>query len=343
MAEDFYEAQMDAFLFSNRKRYRNVKGPITLHEGISVAVSEWAGQGKSSFTIKTYQRHLMQFAKFAHKAIEHPAYVSRIDRFCVAKYRTFLYKRVTKQGKRLSGRSIQLHLDSLRAFFKVMKDLGYVPTNPVEEIESKEYRRARVATNPTDESPLTMEKLIALLTLDFRAIGGYWGLRDKALFYVLTSFGLRESELRKLKWSHLQEDILILPRCKRNSEGVYQVRPDLRDLLYKVREVYGLRGDDPMFISQNRCQLSKTGLQKRVKKYGEMIGLPNLCATHFRTRVLSEVSREHDPITVQNYIGHKSPDTANRWYIKRPKRELQRVYESISDMLPPIRLDSDPV
>ncbi|ATY84455.1 hypothetical protein CVV65_05375 [Kyrpidia spormannii] len=331
--------QVVEFLSSTQDEWQDTEGGLTVHKAISMAVNAWKAKGKAKH-IDTYRRHLKDFAEFTDIALHNPRTIDKLDRTFMAKYRYFLHVRKTAKGEPLSPRTIQLHLDSLRAFFNVMKELGYVKSNPVADIDSAADRRARVAADPTEESPLTMEKLRALLSLDFQAIGGYWGLRDYALFVVLVRFMPRSSELRGLKWFHLQEDVLIIPRCKHNVEGVYRLEPDLCELLYEVQKRYGLRADEPMFISQKRCQFSETGLLKLVKKYGEIIGLPDLLPKHFRTRMGSELSREFDLVTLQNYFGHRSPDTLNRWYAKRPRHETQRVYESVSAWLPPIRLDS---
>ncbi|WP_169794277.1 site-specific integrase, partial [Alicyclobacillus shizuokensis] len=116
MRQNFIEQQMDAFIEQNTKRYRNLKGPLTLHEGIDLAIHEWTAQGKAPNTIDTYVRHLREFSTFAHKKFQHPNLVQRMDRFCIASYRTFLAARRTEEGAPLSPRSVQIRLDSLRAF-----------------------------------------------------------------------------------------------------------------------------------------------------------------------------------------------------------------------------------
>jgi|GEM_PF-4574942 len=214
-----------------------------------------------------------------------------------------------------------------------MVTLSYVSENPVRILEDSTDRQSRIINDPTTESPLTLELLDQLLNLDFETHGGFWGARDKALITFAASFGSRESEIREMSWRHLNGHILEINRKKRNLIGVYQLEDEFYTLLQDIRYTYGLRPDDPMFISQYRCQLSKSGLRRIIKKYGEIIGLPELTISHFRTRLLSELTERYDDKTVQNFIGHKYPDTVNRWYSKRPKKQTQEVYGVVQQIL----------
>ncbi|QQE77301.1 tyrosine-type recombinase/integrase [Alicyclobacillus sp. SO9] len=330
-AQTDIDTQLDSFFSSNPKRYRNLRGPISLHEGIDIAMQAWSRHPKT--TRDTYERQLRDFSAFAHKKFQHPVSVVRLDYHCLAQYRLFLNRRVTKDGQLYSPASIQLAMDSLSSFFNVMVNLSYIPENPVRLLEDSSDRESRIRIDPVTESPLTLSLLKELLNLDFEKHGGNWGLRDKAIIRVAATFGTRESELREIYWNHLNDDILQINRKKRNLTGVYQLDEGFDSLLREVRYTYGLRPDDPMFISQYRCQLSKSGLRRIIKKYGEIIGLPELTMRHFRTRLLSELTKTYDDKTVQNFIGHKFPDTVNRWYSKRPKQQTQQVLSTVQQIL----------
>ena len=57
------------------------------------------------------------------------------------------------------------------------------------------------------------------------------------------------------------------------------------------------------------------------------MGLSNLLPKHFRTLLLTILSEKYDPKTIQAFIGHLTPDTAMKYYEKRPRKELQTVLD----------------
>jgi site-specific recombinase XerD len=333
----YFEDKIEAYLQRNKKRYRNVKGPLTLHEAIQIAKAEWRGRGLTENTIVAYTTDLKEFSKFAHKSWSHPCYVHEIDKFKCADFRAYLHERDD-----LKGSSIQRKIDTVRSLFNVLVQLGYVTTNPMALIENSRDRRRRVPNNGIEPCPLTMDDLKRLLSHKF---DGKWGLRDQVLFYVLVLFAPRSIELRLLRWWHLDGKTLTIKRVKGNLPGVFEVPDFLLDLLYRMRDRYGLNGDDPIFISQYRRELSPKGLHYIMQKYKRKLGFAQLRAKDFRTLLLTVISRQWDPRTVQAFIGHLTPETANRFYERRTRKEIQAVLDiwvnSIQEGLSPEDFDDD--
>jgi len=312
----------------NKKRYRNIEGTITLTEAIEIARANWEGNLEPQ-SISTYMDHLKEFKTFAHHCWPHPCRLIDIDKFMCADYRSYLNGRQNKnknEGEKLSGRTIQLKLDSVRALFSVLKTLGYIDLNPMAMIEHSKIRSKRKFQEEEDTPcPLQMEDVEKMLKLDIHR--RKWALRDQIMVYFLILFAPRNVELLNLKWTDLNGELLTIRRVKHNRPGKFFIPKFLLDLLYEMRERYGLTGNDPIFISQYRREFSPNGIRTVIKKIGDEVGLSNLLPKHFRTLLLTILSEKYDPKTIQAFIGHLTPDTAMKYYEKRPRKELQTVLD----------------
>lgn len=318
MVRPTYEVRITAYQQRNSKRYRGLKGPITLHEAIKIATAEWRGRHLSEATITAYLSDLKEFSAFAHKVWSHPCYFSEIDKFKCADYRSYLYSH-----EEWTGTTLQRKIDSLSALFKVLVPLRYAEVNPIHLIESGEDRRKRVPNRLETECPVGIEDIHRLFSLDF---GGKWGLRDRVLFYILIFFAPRNVELQNLRWWHLDGNILTIPRVKHNLPGTFAIPDFLVELFDKMRFRYGLNGDDPIFISQYRTGISPNGLRYILKRYQDKLQLAQLRPKDFRTLLLTIISKKWDPRTVQAFIGHLTPETANKFYERRTRTEIQSVF-----------------
>lgn len=318
---DYFDRMVEDVTQKNTRRYRNQQGPITLHEATSLSRTEWEGLGMSKDTMDTYQHHLREFSSFAHRCLAHPCYLNTIDRFVIARYRMYLQSE--KRG--IAPRTVQLKLDTVRAFFKVMINLGYCTTNPVAQLEDSKTRRRRIGRKSNEPCVLTPEHVKQLFALKY---SGQWGLRDKTLMYTLVFFALRTQEVGNQMWTQLKGHELTFNRLKENDPGVFNIPDFYREMLLEMRRQYGLRADDPIFMSQYRWALGKSGVRRLVRKYGVMIGIPTLCPKDFRTFLVSEISRGTDLKSVQRFIGHLNLETTNHFYQRRTQNEVQQVLDA---------------
>jgi integrase len=139
-------------------------------------------------------------------------------------------------------------------------------------------------------------------------------VRDYAIFRVMYHRGLRASEIGALQFADLdlKEERLHVTRKKGSRGGLYHLTAnEVRALRPWVK----LRGTDPgpLFPSRQRSPISQQRLDKMVKHYGSLAGLPpekchchtfkHACGTHLAQK---GYGLEH----IQDHLGHKSVENS---------------------------------
>jgi integrase/recombinase XerD len=127
----------------------------------------------------------------------------------IAKYRTYLRtmkSRFTKKG--LQPASIRLEMSTIKGFFDYLAKYEFILINPVEGMRVKEpgSQRLRAIFSVKD-----IEQF-----LDSIETNSSWGQRDRALFELMYSSGLRASEALKLECEsvNLEERIALIKKGK---------------------------------------------------------------------------------------------------------------------------------
>src|SRR5665213_1118048 len=129
----------------------------------------------SSHTTLNYRIDLEEFAKFLDKAsVESVAY---------ADLRRFLAQ---LKGRNLKPRTLARKLSSLRSFFKFLQREKVIQSNP-----------AKLLVTPKLDKPLPhfMSEEETIQLIESPKSGKFNSLRDKAIFEILYSTGIRVSEL----------------------------------------------------------------------------------------------------------------------------------------------------
>jgi len=200
-----------------------------------------------------------------------------------------------------SQRTLAKALSSLRAFYGFLKAEGVVGTSPTDVLEAPRLGR-RIPRVFTVEQ---VERLFAVIDTT-----GALGLRDRALFELVYSCGLRVSEAVELTM-----DRVFL------SEGVLRIAgKGGRERLVPVGEVAerwlrrymnesrpGLLGrgrDEHVFLSRRGARLSRKGMWKRFKEIAAEAGLEGKVHTlrhSFATHLLAGGA---DLRSVQELLGH---------------------------------------
>ncbi|MDQ0190460.1 tyrosine-type recombinase/integrase [Alicyclobacillus cycloheptanicus] len=296
---------------------------LSVAEAIKLAKSHWQGQNVSVETYVSYSSHLKEFSIWAHENLR-PCLISEMNGWYTAKYREYLCTRQSMRGGKLSGTTIQHHLDTLSSFFRVMVLFRQMENNPLDYIEGPNSRHNRLLSVPKRPCPLTVDVANQLLSLkyDYRL-----GLRDRVMLHFLILFAPRTSELAELTWMDLEWNKITIERKKKNEPGTFVVPTYLFQWLQEMREKYGAKADDPIFPSQGgKRGLSARGIRQVIKRLGERVGI-NLCPKDFRTLLMSELSRTEDGKLVQMFVGHLGEQTSKKFYVKRARSEVQHTLD----------------
>jgi len=136
------------------------------------------------------------------------------------------------------------------------------------------------------------------------------GNRDKAMFRVMYLKALRASEVGMLRMEdyHEREGRLFVRRLKHSRSGEFRIhRAEGQFLRAWVRERG--RGPGAIFRSRNHRPISRRQLDRLVKHYGALAGIPReKCHAHSfkHSRGTHLLAEERDIALVQDQLGHRN-------------------------------------
>jgi integrase/recombinase XerD len=270
----------------------------------------------SELTRETYGREVDRFLIFLSKSGIKPEFAASED---LVNYLSFLHK----DG--LDSVTISKSLSCLRSFFRFLNYEGYRDDNPTDKIESQKNS----SPLPDVLSPEEINHFLNSISTD-----GPLGVRDRALFELIYSCGLRISEAVNLIISNVSfEDALIRVNGKRNKDRLVpfgsQAEKWLRVYLDKGRSnlVKTNIPDDHLFLGARGKGLSRKGIWKRFKEIKEKAGLEAKVHTLRHSFATHLVNGGADLRIVQELLGH-SNITTTQIYTHIQNTDLQKKHDS---------------
>lgn len=208
-----------------------------------------------------------------------------------------------QQEMNISTRSRARELAALRQFFGYLRDEGRVKVNPADKVEPPEIRR-------TLPDYLTVEEIRSLFTV-FDENDPY-EIRDRAIFEMMYSSGLRISEACAMKMSDVDlENLMIAVRGKGGRERLIpfgeQSKQVIDDYLTNSREVILKdRDSEYLFISKKGESLNRKSVWRLLKKYISRTGITKTVTPHtFRHSFATHlIENNADLRSVQELLGH---------------------------------------
>ena len=277
-------------------------------------------KGLSSNTVAAYRRDLIKFDVFAKKR---KLTLSTVRRDDLVDFLSSLYR------QKLESRTVARNLVTLRNFFRFAQVQELIKEDPSFSLESPKIRRTLPGYLRLDE----VEKLLSQPN-ERTPIG----LRDRAMFEVLYSSGLRVSELVGLRVMDLDRTAGHL-RCigKGDKERIVPtgkkamalVERYLRDARPKLLGKGALANTQALFLNRRGGTLSRVGIWKIISAYGRQAGLrvalkPHMLRHSFATHLLE---RGADLRSVQLMLGHSDISTT-QIYTHVVEERLKQVYKA---------------
>ena len=299
------------------------------------SISEWRRQfleyleierGRSVKTVEAYDRYLARFFKFAKD-------ISRLEDITaetVRQYRLWLnrQKGVTA-GETIKKNTQNYHLIALRTFLKYLALRGETVLSPSSiELAKLSARELNLI------SPEELERLLKAPDQTTSI-----GQRDRAIFELLFSTGLRISELCNLD----RESINPVRDKASNGVNLKSDEFSVRGKGSKVRVVFlsseaknalkiylDKRQDmaEPLFVSQKEKRLTPRSIERFIKQYAIKAGImkpvtPHTLRHSFATDLLRNGA---DLRAVQLLLGHANISTT-QVYTHITDRELHSVHQ----------------
>ena len=283
----------------------------------------------SGLTIDSYSREIRQFILFLMEYYPRITGPTEIKREIIADYQDYLGERRTRADRPLSNRTICVKLTALKAFFRFLCDEDYIVSNPMRNIAlPKEEKRLPKAVLTEKEVMLILESCDTRTSL---------GLRNRAVFELLYSCGMRTSELCNLKIRDLslKDQTVLIEKGKGNVSRVVPIGQYaafyIEDYLAKARK-YLLRGkrNDPgnLFLTQFGNPFDRKSINKSIMKpiQRRLKLKKNLTVYSFRHAVATHLLHHKvDVAYIAQLLGHRSLNTTQQ-YLKIEIGDLKRMH-----------------
>jgi integrase/recombinase XerC len=260
-------------------------------------------QGASYNTKRAYKRDIMEFIDFAMKSS-----YEVIDHTLIRGYIVNVYKGLKKS-------SLSRKVSSIKAFFRFMKRKGYMETNMAKVIKNPKIERHIPKFYTIDEMFHFLESLPE---------DGWLNIRNKALFELLYSTGMRAQEALSVDIDDLHLDgMWVRVKGKGGKERILPFGEKARAALegylsalkgIKVKPMQGLH-NSPLFINARGGRLSYRGLLKIMKRHQIRASIFKDLALHgirhsFATHMLDNGA---DLRSIQELLGHSNLSTTQRY------------------------------
>ena len=266
----------------------------------------------SPHTINSYKRDLSSFFSFLKEKKD------SWEEIQDHQVREFI---ASERRRGLNPRSLQRMLSSIRSFFNYLLDEEIIDTNPATDISSPKSAQLLPKALDTD--------LVKRL-LDFKPHGDL-EIRDKAMFELLYSSGLRLSELCSLDLDGIS--------IKERSCRVVGKGNKTRDLPIGEKAIQGLRdwllvrkkisvdSNKALFLNKNGKRLSTRSVQLRLERLSKKRGLPMVNPHMLRHSFASHILESSGDLrAVQEMLGHSDIGTT-QIYTKLDFQHLSKVYD----------------
>lgn len=236
-----------------------------------------------------------------------------------------LYLEYLKEEKKLSSRSIERHLTTIRGFFKYLVKMEIIKYDITKNIDNLKIGKHLPMTLSIDEVNKLMD-----IPLD-----NPFNYRTKAMLEVMYGSGLRVSELVNLTLNDIDlYNDTILVHGKGSKERIVPLGDYAKEYLTKYLEVRNSLikrkngNPDKLFLNNHGKPITRNGfnflLNKLLKEKGiDKEVTPHTLRHSFATHMLDNGA---DLRTIQELLGH-SDIVTTRIYTHVSKKQIQSNYD----------------
>lgn len=289
--------------------------------GFALAVDEFCDylvvqKRYSNHTVSSYRRDLEEVAKALQKL--------NVEDWRGANPFNMRTVIATQHSQGLSGRSLARRLSAVRSLFKYLIKHNYIDSNPVAEVPAPKDERGLPETLQIED----IQRLFALEGDDILL------LRDRAIFELIYSSGLRLSEVVQLDVNSIEiaagqvrvtgkgSKTRILPVGSHAIKAVQQWQKRRSEMISAASE------EQALFISRRGTRLSPRSIQQRLKTLALKTGIPHNVYPHLlRHSFASHLLESSGNLrAVQELLGHADISTT-QVYTHLDFQHLAKVYE----------------
>lgn len=274
-------------------------------------------KGLSDNSIYAYTYDLKKFGDFLSSQNKDIMSATRDD------IKQFLkFEKIKKQN---STRTLARSLAAIRQFYNFISDTTGSAENPTYKVETPQVKR----TLPDFLTVIEVEKL-------YRSVSenDMYELRDKSIFELLYSCGLRISEAVELKTENVDfVNRIVKVKGKGNKERFVPMGDEAIRIISKYMQesrpmILGNRTSEYLFISKKGPILNRKSVWRLLKGYVDRAGIKKNITPHtlrhsFATHLLENGA---DLRSVQEILGHMDISTT-QIYTHLARRKLKEVHK----------------
>ncbi len=272
---------------------------------------------KAANTVEAYERDVKEFTSFV--AARGIADVTDVKNTEVVAYLLEL----KNAGK--SAATVNRKLASVRSFYRFLLEKGKIDEDPTNNIKSPRIPRKKLQY-------LTIEEIDKLLSAPDDSLRGK---RDRAILELLYATGIRVTELIEANVEDInlrmgfitcageQSKARIIPMGRPARAAMEEYIYDVRDKLLRDN-----KDDKALFLNYYGQRITRQGLWKILKAYGESAGLehkltPNIIRNSFAVHMIQNGA---DLKSLQELLGHEDV-TATQIYLTVTENRIKDVYD----------------
>jgi len=270
-------------------------------------------------TIDNYRRDLTDLLRFAASAND-PRRAVLVDALTSNDVRRFL---AIVHGRGMSPKAIARMLSGWRGYFRYALKQGSGHLNPCDGVRAPKSEKRLPQTLSPDEA-------IRLVTFEDDSTAG---IRDRAVFELLYSCGLRIAELVGLNLDSIDYNAReVRVTGKGNKTRIIPVGEPAINAVQRwlaVRPPPKRAGDIALFLGTQGARISASVLQARIKKWAIQQGIdvnvhPHMLRHSFASHLLQSSGNLR---AVQEMMGHASI-ASTQIYTHLDFQHLAKVYDS---------------
>ncbi|MEA3464776.1 MAG: tyrosine recombinase XerC [Thermodesulfobacteriota bacterium] len=240
--------------------------------------------------------------------------LSGVDKLCLRRW-------MVEQLKGCKKVTVARKLASVRAFYRYLIREGALQNNPAQQVAIPRQESYLPATLDVDDVYHLLDRSIEVTPHQ---------IRDRAIFELIYSSGLRVSELVGLNVADFRESDQVVRVLGKG--GKARIVPVGMKALQRVAAYLQQRGrcdgDKPLFVNRSLTRLSARTVQRNLKKQLIKAGLPTAVTPHslrhsFATHLLGSGA---DLRAIQEMLGHESLSTTQK-YTKVSVEQMTAEYD----------------
>lgn len=271
----------------------------------------------SPHTVTAYHKDLQEFSLFAKDRFDD----ARIEQVDYTQIRSWI---VALVESKISNRSINRKIASLKAYYKFLLRTGQIEANPL-------IKHRALKTSKRIEVPFS-ENEMSLVLNELHFDTSFEGLRDYVIIELFYSTGIRRSELINIKLTDIATSNQTLKVLgKRNKERVIPLLSSVLDTidayLEKRNELAFIADKEFLFLTKKGVKIYETLVYRIINEYfskasDKVKKSPHILRHTFATHLLNQGA---DLNAVKELLGHSSL-ASTQVYTHNSIAELKKVY-----------------